>query len=93
MLLKAEGNCYEQIHTNSYAKSNNLRIKNKKYENGANQKPEWQVQAILPSQKNQREVELYSKDLRGLLLSSKTVQKNIFIMEGAPECCLWTPGS
>lgn len=27
MLLKAEGNCYEQIHTTSCAKSNKLRIK------------------------------------------------------------------
>lgn len=27
MLLKAEGNCYEQIHTNSCAKSNTSRIK------------------------------------------------------------------
>lgn len=27
MFPKAEGNCYEQIHTNAYAKSNTLRIK------------------------------------------------------------------
>lgn len=44
--------------------------------------------AILPSQQNQREVELYNKPFGGLLLSSKTVQKNIFIMEGAPGALL-----